>query len=169
MRRERSKTHQAASQPRSDRAKLQHEETFFRPGQKLREPTACLRCDAVYRDGRWTWSEVPADAHGAICPACERIQKNYPAGLVTIRGAFARAHRDEILALAHNLEEREKDEHPLKRILKIEEREDELLISTTDSHLAHGLGAALQHAYHGEVDYGTAAEPGDLVRVSWER
>ena len=88
---------------------------------------------------------------------------------MSIRGTFARAHRDEILALAHNVEEREKDEHPLKRILRIEEREDELLISTTDSHLARGLGAALHHAFQGEVDYGTAAQPGDLVRIHWER
>jgi NMD protein affecting ribosome stability and mRNA decay len=169
MRRERSKTHPAASQPRTDRTKLEHEDTFYRSGHKLPEPTVCPRCAALYREGRWTWGAAPADAHPTTCPACERIEKDYPAGLVTIRGDFARAHRDEIQALARNLEEREKDEHPLKRILKIDERGDELLISTTDSHLARGLGAALHHAFQGELDYGAAAQPGELVRIRWER
>jgi len=169
MPRERSKTHPAASQPRTDRVKLEHDETFFRKGHKLPEPSACPRCEATYHGGRWTWDSPPADAHRAICPACERIEKDYPAGLVTIGGAFARGHREEIVGLVRHVEEREKAEHPLQRILKLEERGEELLVSTTDPHLARGIGDALHHAYHGELDYRYPDDEGDLLRVSWVR
>jgi len=114
-------------------------------------------------------SSPPADAHRATCPACERIEKDYPAGLVTIRGEFARGHREQILKLARNVEEHEKAEHSLKRILKIEDRGEELLVSTTDPHLARGIGDALLHAYKGELDYRYPDDEGDLLSVSWAR
>lgn len=169
MSRERSKTHPAASQPRPDRTRSEHDETFHHPGHKLPEPTACTRCGAVYRNGRWTWGSAPADAHRHTCPACDRIEKDYPAGIVTIRGAFAAAHRDEILGLARNLEEHEKAEHPMNRILKVDDQAATLVISTTDPHLARGIGDALHHAYQGQLDYQYPDDAGDLLRVSWER
>jgi hypothetical protein len=169
MSRERSKTHPAASQPRTDRAKSEHDETFFRSGHKLPDPTVCPRCGAGYREGRWTWGAPPADAHRATCPACVRIEQDYPAGLVTIAGAFARGHREEILGVARHVEEREKAEHPLKRILKIVDEGEEILVSTTDSHLARGIGDALHHAYQGELDYRYPDDEGDLLRVRWSR
>ncbi|HME69095.1 MAG TPA: hypothetical protein VKM54_04420 [Myxococcota bacterium] len=52
--RERSKTHPAASQPRPDRVKLEHDGTFYRAGHKLAEPSVCPGCEATYRKGRWT-------------------------------------------------------------------------------------------------------------------
>lgn len=112
---------------------------------------------------------APADAHRSTRPACERIARDYPAGLVTIGGAFARAHREEVLGVARNVEKREKAEHPLKRILKIVEEGEEILVSTTDSHLARGIGDALHHAYQGELAYRYPDDDGDLLRVSWSR
>lgn len=168
MPRERSKIHPAASQPRADRVQSEHDETFHHPGKKLPEPTVCTRCQATYRGGRWTWSAGPVDSHRSVCPACHRIETSYPAGLVSIRGEFALSHRDEILALIRNVEEREKAEHPLQRIMTIDDRGDEVVVSTTDPHLARGIGDALHHAYRGELDY-RYPEPGDLLRVSWER
>lgn len=169
MSRERSKTHPAASQPRMDRVKSEHDETFFHKGHKLSEPSACSRCEATYREGRWSWSVAPADAARVICPACERIENDYPAGLVTIGGAFARSHREEILGLVRHVEEREKAEHPLQRILKIEDQGEKTLVSTTDSHLARGIGDALHHAYQGELNYRYPDDAGDLLRVTWAR
>jgi hypothetical protein len=122
----------------------------------------------MYHKGHWTWALAPADAKRVTCPACERIEKEYPAGLVTIRGEFARSHRDEILRLVGHVERREKTEHPLKRILKIEDRGEEFLVSTTDPHLARGIGDALHDAYKGELDYHYPDE-GELLSVSWTR
>ena len=135
---------------------------------KLPEPTVCPECGAVFHQGRWQWSAKPVEAHTELCPACHRIHDQFPAGFVIVNGPFFREHRDELLHLARNEEEREKAEHPLKRIIKIEDQEDGTLITTTDIHLARGIGEALHHAYQGELEY-HYNEQENLLRVFWER
>lgn len=140
----------------------------YQQPDKYAEPTICGDCGAVYHEGRWQWTAAPSHAHRSRCPACSRIQEEMPAGYLTIRGKFAKAHRAEILSLARNLEEREKREHPLQRIMNIDQQPDELAVTTTDIHLARGIGEALKHAYHGKLDY--HYNPGEyLLRVTWER
>jgi NMD protein affecting ribosome stability and mRNA decay len=168
MTRKRSKTHPAASQPRADRTQPPAGKDPFAQRKKLPDPTTCPGCGAIYRDGRWAWGAPPAGAHEAECPACQRIAESYPAGIVTVRGEFARAHRDEITHLVRNLEEREKASHPLKRIMALEEEDDALVVTTTDTHLARNIGDALHHAYQGELDY-DPAESETVLRVTWER
>ena len=169
MRRKRSKTHEAASLPRTDRRIQEHEGDTYGLREKLPDPTVCTSCGAMYRRGRWTWGAPPVDAHRTSCPACRRIQDDFPAGLVIVEGEFAASHREEIVGLAHNLEEREKKEHPLKRILRVAGPEGgPLEIATTDTHLARGIGDALHHAYQGELDtHYTDKE--NLLRVRWRR
>lgn len=91
-----------------------------------------------------------------------------PAGYVALQGPFARDHRLEVLELVRNLEAREKAEHPLQRIMSIDEHDDGLTVTTTDVHLARGIGQALQRAYKGALDY--QFHPDEyLLRVRWER
>ncbi len=169
MERERSKSHPAASPRRTDRLLQEHESDTYGLRGKLPDPTACTGCGVMYRAGRWMWGAPPADAHQVLCPACRRIEDDYPAGLLVIEGEFAAAHADEIRGLVHNVEERERQDHPLKRVMRIDEREGGgLEIPTTDARLARGLGDALHHAYQGELDYHfTDAE--NLLRVHWRR
>lgn len=169
MRRKRSKTHPAASLSRTDRRIQEHERDPYRVEEKLPDPTVCPSCGAMYRDGRWQWGSPAAEAHRTACPACRRIADDYPAGVVIAEGEFTVSHRDEVLGLARNLEEREKQQHPLKRIMRVSEPEGgPLEIATTDSHLARGIGDALHHAYQGELDYHYTDEE-DLLRVHWRR
>ncbi len=86
-----------------------------------------------------------------------------------IEGDFTAAHLEEIQGLARNLEEREKQDHPLKRIMRITKGDGESWeIATTDPHLARGIGDALHHAYQGDLDdHYTDAE--NLLRVKWSR
>ena len=169
MRRERSKTHPAASLPRTDRRIQEHESDAYGLRGKLPDPTACGACGALYRDGRWTWGAAPADAQRTKCPACRRVEDGVPAGVVTLRGAFVAAHADEIGGLIRNLEEREKAEHPLKRVMAIEAGEGGgLVVTTTDARLARGIGEALHHAWQGELDY-RFTEPENALRVHWTR
>ena len=169
MGRERSKIHPAASQPRLDRLLQEKGDDTYGLRGKLPDPTACTDCGAMYRGGRWIWGAAPADAQPALCPACHRIRDDYPGGLVTIQGEFAAEHFEEIQGLARNLEEREKQEHPLKRIMRITKGEgDSWEIATTDKHLARGIGDALHHAYEGELDY-SYADTEELLRVRWSR
>jgi hypothetical protein len=169
MRRKRVKTHRARSLPRTDRRIEEHESDAYGLPEKLPEPTACTVCGALYRDGRWTWGAPPADAHRTLCPACRRIEDDYPAGLVVVEGEFGMSHGQEIRGLVQNIEEREKKEHPLKRIMRVTEREGGgLEIATTDARLARGIGEALHHAYQGDLDY-HFTDKENLLRVHWRR
>ena len=134
---------------------------------KLSEPTVCPECGAVFHEGRWQWRLVPENAHREICPACHRIYDHFPAGYLTLRGEFFQAHRDEIMRLVHNHEKHELTEHPLKRIMSVEQEKDgATLVTTTDIHLARGMGEALHHAYQGELDFHYNQEQ-NLLRVNW--
>lgn len=137
---------------------------------KLPDVTVCTGCKAVFRGGRWRWAREgkPTGMRRELCPACQRIRDKYPAGEVTLRGEFARAHREEILAVVRNLEAKEKAEHPLNRLIEIRDEGDTVMVTTTDVHLAHSIGVALFHAYRGTL-HAPWAQEGDLLRVSWER
>ncbi|MDO9312516.1 MAG: BCAM0308 family protein [Nitrosomonas sp.] len=135
---------------------------------KFPEPTVCPQCSAVFHKGRWQWLGAPANAHQHNCPACQRILENQPAGFVILAGEFLVAHRDEIASLIHNVEKKEKAEHPLKRIMATEEEDNGVLITTTDIHLARGIGEAIHHAYQGDLEFHyNPAE--NLLRVNWSR
>ena len=136
--------------------------------KKLHEPTWCPQCNAVYQQGRWHWAVKPTNAHETLCPACHRINDRLPAGVVTLSGAFALAHKDEIIGLARRQEEAEKQEHPLNRIMSIEERDDGIVIKTTDIHLPRRIGAAQKRAFHGQLDV-HFDESGYFARVDWQR
>jgi NMD protein affecting ribosome stability and mRNA decay len=140
----------------------------YKAGRKLREPTRCPDCGAVYEKGRWIWGTAPAAAHEARCPACHRIHDKFPAGFVTLNGAFLQAHRDEILQLLRNHEAREKAEHPLQRIMGISEESGGVTVTTTDAHLARDLAQALHHAYKGELEF-HYNKADNLLRAAWSR
>jgi NMD protein affecting ribosome stability and mRNA decay len=140
----------------------------YKSGRKLPEPTRCPDCDAVFQSGRWVWGSAPAAAHLERCPACHRIHDNFPAGFLTLKGAFLGAHRDEILHLMRNQEAKEKAEHPLQRIMAIVASIDGVSITTTDTHLARGLAQALHRAYKGELEFHYNKED-NLLRATWSR
>jgi hypothetical protein len=140
----------------------------YKSKRKLPEPTVCPNCFAVYHDGHWQWRERPATASEELCPACTRTRDKYPAGQVTIAGPFSVEHREEILNLVWNQESKFKAEHPLDRIMGIEEKEDTLVVTTTDIHLPRAIGETLQRAYEGELDYHFPEEE-YYLGVSWNR
>lgn len=137
-----------------------------KPRKKLSDPTVCPECGATYLDGRWTWRHGPVEAPRRLCSACERTRDDYPAGYVTVRGRFAREHRDEILRTARNVEGREKEDHPINRIMSIAENEDDLVFKTTEVHLAQAIGKALHGAFKGDLKL---AYEEDIVRIDWSR
>jgi NMD protein affecting ribosome stability and mRNA decay len=168
MRRTRAPTHKASGKPRPSRriAEAARDHGGSKPG----EATSCPRCRASYRDGRWTWETSETSPAQKVCPACERIEQNYPAGVLHATGAFARAHREDLVGLARNIEERERAEHPLKRIMKMEDDAEGLIVETTDAKLVESIGTALYKAYKGKLTLPhTTAEKGNLVRVHWKR
>ncbi len=141
----------------------------YKAKRKLPEPAFCPVCQAVFDDGRWQWAKSrPLDAVEETCPACHRIRDHYPAGVLTLSGAFALAHKDEILHLARHQEREENAEHPLHRIMTVEDHPDRVVIHTTDIHLPHRIGQALHHAYRGDLEVQYDRE-GYSTRAHWTR
>ncbi len=155
-------------QPRRDRMDEERVSDPYRARGKWPEPTACPGCGAIFHHGRWQWGAAPQGAERHLCPACQRIRDRVPAGQLTLSGKFFAAHREEILHLVHHAESKERAEHPLERIMDIKEEADHTVITFTDLHLVHGIGEALHHAYHGELDSHYTDEDG-LLRVAWSR
>lgn len=136
---------------------------------KLHEPSVCPQCGAVFHDGRWQWRRKPKGAEDALCQACHRINDDYPAGVLTLGGAFLRGHAAEIEHLVRHVEKLENGEHPLHRIMKITPGEGgEVVVTTTDIHLPRRIAEALYNAYEGEMDF-HYDEEGYFVRASWSR
>lgn len=140
----------------------------YKSKRKPRDPTRCPSCSASFHSGRWTWDAAPEGAHEQLCPACHRIQDRFPAGYVTLAGEYFRGHRDEILRLVKNCEEREKAAHPLQRIMAIEDAAEGVLVTTTDVHLARNIAERVHDACKGSLVFHYSKED-NLLRANWKR
>lgn len=163
-----NKTQSAPHPVISDRPVFEKDIDAYKAKGKLTEPTVCPECGAVYHEGRWQWIDKPANAHHETCPACHRVHDNFPAGFVTLEGPFFEAHSEEITSTILHHAEHERTEHPLKRIMAINNQDGAMLVTTTDTHLARGIGEAVCNAYQGtlKVDHISGE---NLVRVYWKR
>ena len=101
-------------------------------------------------------------------PACRRIADKFPAGYIEMQGGFFAEHRDEVLNLVRNVEDKEKTNHPMERIMAIEKRPDRTLVTTTGIHIARGIGGALSSAYNGEISI-RYLDGENCVKVHWTR
>src|SRR3990172_4085119 len=102
------------------------------------------------------------------CPACRKIADGFIAGVVTLRGGFAREHREEIRNLVRNEEKRAMGFNPLARIIRLTEQEDGFEVSTTAEKLAQRIGREVQKACRGTLTY-KWSEDSKLLRVNWVR
>ena len=162
------KTTRSTRTVRRDRFIKEFGHDTYKTRGKLREPTVCTGCGAVYHKGHWQWLARPRGARETLCPACHRMQDKYPGGYLALSGPYQKQHRDEILRLARNVERREKKEHPLRRILSQEEVGEGVLITTTTMGMARAIGDAIHHACKGELCYQYTDEA-DILRVAWKR
>jgi len=152
---------------------LRHEQVFdqphtdsYRADAKLADPARCPTCNAAYRNGRWTWQDAGADAVAHQCPACLRIHDHFPAGYLSLKGKFTPERREELLSLVRAREAHAKAEHPMQRIMAIEDVTGGILVTTTDGHLARGIGHALRDAFRGTLEINFAHDE-NLVRATW--
>lgn len=154
--------------PKDERAYPPRNEDSYQSKGKYPEPSVCSGCGAIFHKGRWQWGAAQAGAHRHMCPACQRIHDRIPAGIITITGDFFGQHSVEIIGLIHNVEARQKSQHPLQRIMSIRGDEQGLEITLTDFHLTHAIADAITDAYQGEADR-QYSEKDDVMRVSWVR
>lgn len=139
------------------------------------EPAICPNCHAVYHKKSWTFdpkalteAKKDPEAHSVKCPACRKIEDNYPLGVVHLSGDFVFEHKDEIIGLIKNDEKRAMERNPLERIMKIEKKSGELYIETTTDDLALRIGHALCRAYKGSEAVHSRFE-NKYVIVNWSR
>ena len=142
---------------------------------KPKDGAQCGECGVLFEKGRWTWpksgeASSKTGTHDVLCPACQRIADDYPAGWVVLTGAYPKSHRAEIVNLIRNQEALESGEHPLHRIMDIvdDKEEGEIVVTTTDIHLPRRIANALSHAHHGELSMDYLPED-YRVRITWHR
>lgn len=141
----------------------------YKAAAKPAEPSVCRDCGVVFSGGRWQWSpELTTGAADALCPACQRIRDQVPAGFLTLSGNFLQAHREEIMHLLQNTVDAQQKEHPVKRIMYTSESEDGIEVTFTDIHLPRTVGEAIESAYEGELEIQFGKESG-IARVYWSR
>jgi hypothetical protein len=91
-----------------------------------------------------------------------------PAGWLVLEGPFVIAHRGDLMALIRHEAERERREHPLNRIMQVDEREDRIEVTTTDVHLPQRIGRALRRAHDGELTVRHGKDEYS-IRLEWRR
>ena len=153
---------------RNDRLIKEKRHDVYRSQQKLPESTRCPHCNAQIIEGHWSWPKPPKKFNEVVCPACQRIADNLPAGSIEIRGSFFKENRNEILNMIMNIEKAEKAEHPMERIMEITDEHDPVLLTTTGVHIARRIGEALSRSYNGELTIQYADEE-QSVRIFWQR
>src|SRR5215813_3777651 len=139
------------------------------------EVAACSECHALYQRRHWFFDTeayfretMQPTTRMVLCPACQKIRDRYAEGKVTLQpSVFLTTHRDEILHLIHNEEERAKGINPLERIVGISESAGALVVTTTNEKLAQRIGRALKSAYQWYTTY-QWSEP-KFLSVEWQR
>lgn len=161
-----------------DKHQQGHKDTLLQPQhhdrdmahQHLAGDAHCSGCGANFSAGRWSWKALDAGAtpQAVTCPACQRIADKAAGGTVILSGTFVQAHREEILNLIRNIEEQERQEHALERLIGIADEDDAVVVTTTGMHLANRIGHALDSAYDGTTRY-TYSDDKTHLDVDWER
>lgn len=160
-----------------DKQRLSQKDKLFKPHRHdpyqsdEKQPNAiCHDCGASYAYGRWSWKapELGADAQISHCPACRRIAEGAAAAVIEIVGEFSTHHQQEICALIRNTEAREKSEHVLERLLKVDVSDAMIRVETTGEHLARRIGHALSDSFDGSVHYHYDDHRRHLL-VRWQR
>ena len=72
-------------------------------------------------------------------------------GILTLSGSFVAAHREDILNRVRNVENEEKKDHPLQRIMKIVDKGGGDRIRTTSEHLVARMGKALKSDFSADL------------------
>lgn len=153
---------------RRDKQPGPHTRDSYRSPERIKGSTRCGECGALYEDGRWIWRASSDALRQLTCPACRRIQDHSPAGEFVLTGEYLAAHRDDLVALLRRQAAGEEKEHPLERIMEIDEQPDRMTVRTTGPHLVRRLGEAVLRAHGGHLTLHYRDGEG-LLRADWQR
>jgi len=139
------------------------------------EVAVCTECHALYQRRHWFFDEELYFHHNAqlatrkvLCSACQKIRDRYAEGQVILHTSpFLTKHKDEILHLVRNEEDRAKGDNPLARIIEISESADGVTVMTTNEKLAQRIGRTLKSSYQGHTSYRWSDSK--FLSVEWQR
>jgi NMD protein affecting ribosome stability and mRNA decay len=126
----------------------------------------CADCGLVEHRGRWA-KRAPVLAHmtSGLCPACQRIRDRYPAGTLRLPLELL-SNRPSLRQRIRNVEVAERREHPLERLMGVEEADGHLVVTTTGVHLARRIAHELSKELHRKPSI-RYADGERLVHVQW--
>ena len=147
----------------------------YQPRLSPGEVAACTGCQAVYQRRHWFFDHeayiretMQPTTRMVLCPACQKIRDRYAEGQVTLRSSpFLTTHKDEIVRLMRNEEDRAKGFNPLERIVELREAEEGLIVTTTNEKLAQRIGRTLKSTFQGQTTYHWS-DP-KFLSVEWTR
>lgn len=149
------------------RTPARHEDAYRLDG-KLPDPVECPTCHATYYEGRWTWHRRPTTVPQVKCPACRRMEDNVPAAVVRLGGPWFIGNRTEVIDRVMAVESRERTQHPMQRIVALNDADGGVQVTTTDPHLARAIAVALHDAFKGEMEMHFPAG-GGMPYARWTR
>lgn len=147
----------------------------YQPRLDPGEVAVCTECHAIYQRRHWFFDHdtyvretMQPTTRMVVCPACQKIRDHYAEGQVTLHASpFLSAHKEEIVHLIRNEEERAKGINPLERIVGLTESGEGIVVTTTNEKLAQRIGRTLKSTYQGQTTY-RWSEP-KFLSVEWER
>jgi hypothetical protein len=141
-----------------------------REREKYPDDTVCPECGAVFLKGKWTWAKPlrKDDVSSPLCPACQQIKDDHAGGVLTLSGSFVAAHREDILNRLRNIEETEKRDHPLQRIMAIVDKGAGIEVRATSEHLVARMGKALESDFNGVLELSFVPDE-NFARAHWRR
>ncbi len=127
-------------------------EDAYRAQKKHPKNTKCPNCGLIYQKGAWRWAKARRleVVRWKLCPACLQMNHSFAGGELKLSGSFLVEHHGEILNRIEKLARGVMKEHPLERIMKMKERNGELIIYVTSEHLVARLGKAIHRDFKGE-------------------
>jgi hypothetical protein len=140
-----------------------------------KEVAVCTACRSFYMNKRWHLKEDAVTKQGGkiarsdvLCPACQRMRDDNPAGIATFSGNYLVEHEDDILNTIKNVEVKARAKNALARIMEIGQEKNVLTVRTTDEKLAEKLGKEIYKAHSGRLALQWSREE-SFVRVNWNR
>lgn len=128
-------------------ARPEHEDPYAEP-RKAGAALVCTSCGVLHHAGRWSWGEAPVGpVRETLCPACMRVRDGLPGGLLHLDRSYL-AQREPLERIARKLEQDERREHPLERLIAFVEDEHGLTLTTTGIHLARRIAGRVARTYH---------------------
>jgi hypothetical protein len=103
---------------------------------RLREPTVCARCGAVFLRKTWRHTHALNDeqlerAEWGFCPACLQVARQEGQGRLLIKGAAVAQSIDEIKQRIENVAKRASKTQPERRLVSVETLDNQLEVLTT--------------------------------------